>query len=627
MSRALALLALLRGVPQSWALCGGLDTSSLVQGAVQVQLNNGEVHSDALRTAGLSGPLRRRSHGGRQDPFEASTIGDIAPRILSDDAIVALKRFNEKEVEDGQPAEDNQLNEATAETLAAAIGSALNRITARLDVHLTKVIQLKEVFLQSLAVAPNDSIRLTVFESTMNETLDSAQQGTATVAVVLRSIISSTEASLESAGQRDLAAEMESALGGALSRFDRLSQTAFHDALEHVAGMSQETDSATQRLTGLRESLRTHRREANALGHALYQQFQGIVSAIIKLVESRDLPAVAVHRVKTAFTMVQESAAAIAWKLYLPAWELATGVGVGSSELGIYTDEPAAESVDEPFGGEMVTLEMSPFKPRAAKPVTRELDAVEQQVDVLMSKTMAAREGIQRAVAEVGEGRSSRPLNEVVASAMASVQADWAALGKALGTTARSITQCLDTAGQHEVSQRLSSMLGDALLRSSNLAHLAKEPAGLSAALEAFLQRQDALAQSFFRTYHEFMTGMSHTPDGGVTSSAISLRRWRTEIPQKVQAGEEPKQVANFVGICAALGSESVVPTRLQDTPVLQLDQDAMQEDEAARRMVRRAQEVAFGSVQQAAAIAWKIHSAAWVLVSGVRKAVLSLIG
>jgi len=333
-------------------------------------------------------------------------------------------------------------------------------------------------------------------------------------------------------------------------------------------------------------------------------------------------------RVKTAFNTVQESAAAIAWKLYLPAWELVTGAGVATTYLGIQPHEPAPESADEPFGGAIVLPESTPFKPTAAQTVTRELDLVEQQVDRLLSKTLAARDGLQAAAAAT-DGRQ-QSFESMVATAFAAVEADWRAMGEALGRTARSITQCLATAGQHDASLRLDSMFGDALVRSHGLGHLLDEPTRLSSTLEGFLQQQDVLAQSFFRTYHEFMTGIGHTPVGGSPSPTISLRRWREQHPQRAMNGADAatmgKQAAT--SICSALGAgKTVVHRRLEDPGVIQLDQDAADESEAARRMLRRVQEVAFGSVQQAAAIAWKLHSAAWVLVSGVRKAMVSLIG
>mmetsp|Transcript_97252 Transcript_97252/g.270619 ORF Transcript_97252/g.270619 Transcript_97252/m.270619 type:complete len:656 (-) Transcript_97252:130-2097(-) len=613
------------------------DAGALFQVAVAAY----EASADAAASTGAGADgaaaapaVRRANLRLAREPYEASTIGGVAPRILTDDAIDALRQAS-SEREDEAPAAEYSMNEAIADKLAAEIGVALNRFTARCDLHLTRVMHAKEKLISHVAQSPEGADRLLAFEAAVNESLDVAQQGSATVAVVLRSTVSSTEANLESAGQRELAAHMEEALGGALSRFDFLSPPAFVQAREHAMGLNQEAGAAAQHLAGLREALREHRRHANALGHALYRQYQDVASAISGVADASGLPPVATARVRTAFHAVEESAAANAWKLYLPAWELATGVGVASSELGVHADEAAAESADEPLGGEIVSLEVTPSKPPAARPVTRELDGVEQQVDALLGQTMEARRQLQEAIGASDQGRPES-FESRVASTLAAVEPGWRALGEALARTAKSITRCLETAGEREASLRLESMFGDTLMRSHHLSHILDEPAKLSASLEVFLQRQDVLAQSFFRTYHEFMTGIGHSPSGRAAGpAAISLRSWREQSQRRATHAENrtAHEVSQAIdGLCAALGSQrSDRPMDqqwlLQERHSVRFGQgEEDEDDEVARRMFRRVQEVAFGSAQQAAAIAWKIHSAAWVLVSGIRKATLGLI-
>lgn len=603
------------------------DAAALVQG--KIALHKASRGASSARSATRSG----------QSWPEGGTIGDIAPRILTDDAIEALRktaeRFEEEEVE-----EETGVSEATAETLAASLGVGLNRITARLDIHLTRVMHAKEKLLQSVTSAAEGAERLRAFEAAMIETLDMAQQGSTTVAVVLRSTVSSTEANLETAGQRDLAAIMEDSLGFALSQFETLSQPAFLQAKEHIAGISRDIGSAPRRLAGLREALRAHRQQANALGHQLYRQFQEVVSSTGSLVDGSGLPPVAVQRVRTAFHSVQESAAAVAWKFYLPAWELATGAGAAAAELGIRPDDPAPGSVNDQFGGEVVALDTSPLKPASAGQVTRELDAVEEQVDALLSHSLAAQEELQAAVARIDRSQPEGGLEKALGAAMNAVEPDWRAVGEALARTAKSITRCLDTAGQHDVGVRLDSLFGDALSRAQLFSHALDDPQKLTASLESFLQLQDVLAQSFFRTYHEFMNGMSHSPSGGVGVHTISLRTWRLEHPMQLLrsrggGSSSPSTRRDLDGLCAAMGGQSPGrpgrPSQLSEASVMRLDalrdEEDEEERETARRMLRRAQEVAFGSVQQAAAISWKIHSAAWVLASGIRKAAAALSG
>mmetsp|Transcript_23722 Transcript_23722/g.64531 ORF Transcript_23722/g.64531 Transcript_23722/m.64531 type:complete len:633 (-) Transcript_23722:92-1990(-) len=601
------------------------DSAAFIQGLVELHKDHALASSSGM--SGERSPLAVM----RREPWEGGTIGDIAPRILTDDAIEALRKNAERLNEEEDVPVEQGLSESTAETLAAALGVGLNRITARLDIYLTRVMHVKEKLLHAVSSAAEGEERLKAFEAAMNETLDVAQQGSTTVAVVLRSTVSSSEANLESAGQRDLAAVMEDSLGSALSQFEGMSQPAFFQAKDHVVGLYQDAGSAAHRLAGLREALRSHRRQANALGHQLYKQFQELVVGIGGLAEAAGLPSVAVYRVKTAFHVVQESAAAVAWKLYLPAWELATGAGAAAADLGVKVDEPAAESADEPFGGEIAAIETSPLKPAGAAPVTRDLDTVEAQVDALLEKTLMANEKLHAAVPNLGRG-GEQSFEEAVMEALKTVEPDWRAVGDALKRTAKSITHCLETAGQHDTSMQLDSLFGDALVRDHMLSHVLDDPLKLSASLEEFLQQQDVLAQSFFRTYHEFMNGVSHAPTAGLGVHTISLQRFRLAHPQRLDAsGSQTTQGRNLDSLCAALGGQSgghvSHNARLDDMRVMRLDATLDEETETARRMLKRAQEVAFGSVQQAAAIAWKMHSAAWVLVSGIRKATVALIG
>lgn len=566
------------------------DISSLVQG--QTTLHRGLV-------------LRRQEPERPSESFESGTIGDVSPHLISDDAMEAMMRrsgLSNGEEDDEQSESDTGLNEATAETLAASISSGLHRISARLDTHLERIMHLKDEFRGALEEA-DESDQSQAFEDEFMKALDAGHQGGATVAAVLRSSVASTQASLETAGLRDLAAAVEDSLGNSLTNYELALQPTFLRAKGLLTGLGKEPGDATSRVIGLREALQSHRQQANALGHALYKQFQDIALAISKLLDAGSLPAVAAQRVRTALHAVQESAAAIAWKLYLPAWELSTSAGEGAVELGLDAERPEAESDDELLGGALPALETSPLKPAAAGAVTRGLDSTEERAEALLAASARAKEELQAAVAKHGRSRSRR-----LKAALAEVEAKWESVCEALERTAKSITQCLETAGEHAVGEKLDSLFDEALDRSQSLTAALDEPAMLKSSIDAFLQEQDVLAQSFFHIYHEFMNGMGHSSSGGAQAQAVSLHNWRASHPQRLMHAD-----GEVEGLCMALGGHAQQQAR---AAVLD-DEDG----ELAQRMVRRAQEAAFGSVQQAAAISWRLHSSAWLLASALRKA------
>jgi len=273
---------------------------------------------------------------------------------------------------------------------------------------------------------------------------------------------------------------------------------------------------------------------------------------------------------------------------------------------------------------------VAPLKSMQAQTLTKAMVKLEDQVDDLISHT---KEEMRRVVATVNASASALDQSAGESLVMHTIDMnvfpEWKRLGDQLRSTSMLLTQCLENAGQSELAGRLYSLLGNNSIRSGGgLVHELSDAGSLASDLDAFMQRQDVLAHFFYRAFAEFLNGLHSSPgngrvidqrtlllvqkaDGSDRDDPLESPRW--DRSRDVARSRGATLVELFGGFCAADGLHiSMVQSSSsgEETEV-----GSEQSDDA----------LGAAAVQEAAAIAWKIHSAAWVLVTDAHRAIALL--
>jgi len=540
---------------------------------------------------------------------QGSTIGDISPRMIDDDsplvesanALLAQRRQSEERRALAAVA----VTEAQLEVLSTTVTAALARVGASLDEHMLLTMQLKESLTGAkqgergtpsggrqdpatlLQLAGNGSrqARLAALEDSL-DLVQNIFQGWSTVGAGLRSCVQSMESKLETLGERDFAAGMGARLDDALQNFDTASQTTFNELDESLNGISDESPDggrADERIRQVQRSLKVFCRSANSFAHTFNLNMQMLADTMTARARQSNMREVEMQRVSMAFGGSQQAANAVAWKIYSDAWTLTTGILIAAADRTKAHDIGEAQVSEEAFAGEAASPEaVAPLKSAQAQTLSKAMVKLEDQVDELIDHT---KEKMRRVVAAVNASASKLDRSAGESLVMHAIDVDvfpeWKQLGDQLRSISTLLTQCLENAGQAELAGRLYSLLDNNTLRSGGgLVHELSDSGRLASDLDAFTQRQDVLAHFFYRTFAEFLTGLRSSPGNGRMIDQRTLL-----LVQKADGSDRDK------------GDETEVGSEQSD--------DAL----------------GAAAVQEAAAIAWKIHSAAWVLVTDAHKA------
>jgi hypothetical protein len=578
---------------------------------------------------------------GWEDP--GGTIGDIAPRIIDDDdpslaESAAALLEQKKQAEQRRALAAAAVTESQVEVLFTTINFALVRVGNSLDEHMALTTQLKDSLLGArqgeqgtpgggrqdsatlLQLAGNGSRqeRLANLENSLDQ-LQSIFQGWSTVGVVLRSSVQSMESKLETFGERDVAAGMGARLDDTLSAFDATLQTTFNELEGSLSGISDEnTDGggADGRIRQLRRSLRLFCRDTNSFAHAFNSNMQNLAETIAAHARQSRMGEVELQRVGMVFDGLQQAADALSWKIYSDTWTLATSIFIATGGL-TSANEGGEARVDEAAfaAGEAASSEaFAPLKPVKAQALTKAMVKLEGQVDDLINHT---KEEMRRLVTTVNASTSKLDGNARESLVLRTIDADllpeWKLVGDHLRSTSVLLTECLENAGQSELAGRLYSLLdSNVSVRSGGaLVHELSDSGSLAADLDAFMQREDLLAYSFYRAFAEFLSGLRLSPGNGrvVDQRTVLLLQSNDEgaALTRLQAFAQM-----YGGMCAANGPHlAMVDTGRGGGLGVDTGLGSEQSDDS----------LGAAAVQEAAAIAWKIHSAAWVLVTEAHKA------
>lgn len=594
---ALAALVCLLSAPPSSGDCG-VDALSLVQ--VTVERPRPWVMPDVQWAT-------------------TNTIGNVAPRMIDEGGADVAHAMATPAT---PPKTQTAMSEAQAEMLAAAIGASLSRVGRRLDAQMDLTVELKERLLRS-----RDQVGQSRLEALENVTMNSMQaisEGWSNIDVVLRSTVQGIQSKLEMASQIELSAQMGRSLGEALSQHDSASQTVFDAIRVCAAGLGKESPAgAARRIQALRAPLQAYRQSANSFAHSLHRQFQALAEAIGARAAESKLLRVVMQRVTISFDEVRQCAEGIAWKTYSSAWILTAGILMATSDLSGPGDlEPQigreflAGEVAAP--GESSSALNTPMKPRGAQSVTAALGRVEKQADALMRQTM---EQTGSLLAALSSPRSTEePAEAQIRRVIGAVLPSWSDLGNLLKSISTDISRCLEVAGQHELARKLSSMTGEAVLRDAALTNYSRASAaqGVSTALEAFLQQEDVVAHLFYRTFSEFIRGLYASPGSGRVTKQLEVSLYSLGY---VRGSRDRQGSASF---CPAVSVPPVAPGVALAQSAGGVAAAALGGD-ALQGQTREA--LAAATLQEAAAIAWKIHSAAWVFTRDLRRAAELLAG
>jgi len=439
------------------------------------------------------------------------------------------------------------------------------------------------------------------------------------VGVVLRSSVQSMESKLETFGQRDVAATVGARLDDALEAFDASLQTTFGELDGNLTGIGDESpdgDGADGRIRQLHRSLKVFCRDTNGFAHIFNQNMHNLAESIADRARQSNMKEVELQRVGTVFDGLQQAADAISWKIYSDAWTLTTGMFIASSGLlrGHGGAEPQARAGEDVLAaGEAPPSEaVAPLKMSRAQALTKAMAKLEGQVDDLINHTKEEMRRVAEAVnANVSKLDRAAGESLVMRAIDAELLPEWGRVGEQLHSTSVLLTQCLENAGQDELAARLSSLLDSNIsIRSGGALVLEPaRPGAFDADLDAFVQREDLLAYSFYKAFAEFLNGLRASPGNGrvVDQRTVLLLQNNVEgaAPTKLQVFAQM-----YGSICAANGPHLAMAQFSSSDADAGLGSE--QSDDAA---------LGTAAVQEAASIAWKIHSAAWVLVADAHKA------
>ncbi|CAK0850198.1 unnamed protein product [Prorocentrum cordatum] len=502
---------------------------------------------------------------------QGGTIGDISPRMIDDDDPLltdgaAALQAQRRQAEERRARAAATVTESQVEVLSTAINFALARVGASLDEHMALTTQLKDGLLgarQGEAGTPGGSgqdpaallqlggngsrqDRLVDLENSLDQ-LQSIFQGWSTVGVVLRSSVQSMESKLETFGQRDVAATVGARLDDALEAFDASLQTTFGELDGNLTGIGDESpdgDGADGRIRQLHRSLKVFCRDTNGFAHIFNQNMHNLAESIADRARQSNMKEVELQRVGTVFDGLQQAADAISWKIYSDAWTLTTGMFIASSGLlrGHGGAEPQARAGEDVLAaGEAPPSEaVAPLKMSRAQALTKAMAKLEGQVDDLINHTKEEMRRVAEAVnANVSKLDRAAGESLVMRAIDAELLPEWGRVGEQLHTPGASVllTQCLENAGQDELAARLSSLLDSNIsIRSGGALVLEPaRPGAFDADLDAFVQREDLLAYSFYKAFAEFLNGLRASPGNGrvVDQRTVLLSKTMWKVPPR----------------------------------------------------------------------------------------------
>jgi len=219
--------------------------------------------------------------------------------------------------------------------------------------------------------------------------------------------------------------------------------------------------------------------------------------------------------------------------------------------------------------------------------MTAAMGRLGKQADALMRQTTEQTGPLLAALSSPNS--TEEPADAQIRRVIGAVRSGWRDLGSLLRSTSADMSRCLEVAGQHELARRLSSMVDEAVLREAALTNYSRASAaqGVNTTLEAFLQQEDVVAHLFYRAFSQFIGGLYASPGTGRVTKQLEVSLY------SLDHGRGSRDRSDGVA-AAAFGASVQGQTR---------------------------EALAAATLQEAAAIAWKIHSAAWVLIRDLRRA------